>query len=355
MLAGNTTHAQYCTPTYFQGCVLSGQINDFTLPGDAGSSITDLGTGCSSSGSTPPVTCYRDMSASMTVTLSAATSYTVATTTSGIIPTGIQMFIDFNDDSTFDASTETVGGGAYATIGTTNITITIPAAATGGAHRLRVVASDGTYPSITPCPSFSIPSAVGEVHDYTAVIVSSTLSCGDPTGLAATSVTSTSAVLNWTEPMGSAGSEYVVSTSAATPTGSGTATTALTYSPTGLTPSTVYYAFVRDSCAPANLSAWVSTTFTTTATSTQTKTTANDHFDLTAYPNPAKEILNISISGTVNTGANIALTDVTGKTVRSVKADANQLSLNTAGLPSGIYLIRYTDAMRTKTIRITKE
>ncbi len=364
LTTGKNVQAQYCTPTYFQGCTLSSEINDFALNGDGGSAINDPATGCSTVSGFPPLTSYRDMSASMTVTLSAATSYTIATTTSALSvgTTGIQIFIDLNDDSAFDPSTESVGGGAYASLGgTTNITITIPSGAAPGSHRLRAVASgDATYPSIVPCPSYSLTgggtSTLGEVHDYTVVIVGVTLSCGVPTGLAASSVTSTSAVLNWAEPTGSSGSEYVVSTSSVTPTGSGTAITALTYSASGLTPSTVYYAFVRDSCAPSNLSAWVSTTFTTTATSTtQAGNVAANEFSLTVYPNPVKEALNITINGTVNETANVTLMDVSGKVVKTVSANTNALTLNTTGLPAGVYILRYTDAVHTKTIRITKE
>ena len=268
----------YCTPTYFQGCATGVEINDFSLNGEGGSSISDLGTGCSSAG-TLPVTCYRDMHASMSVSLNPATSYTVVSTdaTTDILPTGLQIFIDFNDDGTFDPTTESVGGGTYSTLGmSTSFVITIPSGAATGSHRMRAVASgDLTYPSIIPCPTYSFggsgTSLTGEVHDYTAIIGSgSTSSCGVPTGLVATGVTSTGATLNWSEPGGSVGSEYVVSTTSGTPTGSGAQTTALTYSATGLTPSTVYYAYVRDSCGPGNFSAWVSTTFTTTATTTTT-------------------------------------------------------------------------------------
>ena len=303
IFAGDVNAQTYCTPTYFQGCATGVEINDFSLVGAGGSSISDLGTGCSSTG-TLPVTCYRDMHASMSVTLNPATSYTVVSTdaVTDILPTGLQIFIDFNDDGTFDPTTESVGGGVYSVLGaSTNFVITIPSGAATGSHRLRAVASgDLTYPSIIPCPSYSIlgggTSLTGEVHDYTAVIGTSSATCGVPTGLAASSVTSTSAVLNWSEPGGSAGSEYVVSTTAGTPIGSGAQTTALTYGPTGLTPSTVYYAYVRDSCGAGNLSAWVSTTFTTTGTVT---TTCNP-------------VTGLSVSAITTSSATISWTAVTG-------------------------------------------
>ena len=272
-LSSQVAYGQYCTPTYFQGCLTGVEINDFSITGDAGTSISDLATGCSSTGSFPPITSYRDMSASMSVTLTPGLTYTVTTdaATSDILPTGVQIFIDFNDDGTLDPPTESVGGGTMNLLGlSTSISITIPTGVASGSHRMRVVASgDLTYPSIIPCPSYSLTgggtSLTGEVHDYTAVI-GTTSGCPVPTGLAASSVTGTSATVSWTEPGSSAGSEYVVSTSPTAPTGSGTQTAGLVDNETGLTPGTVYYVWVRDSCDATDLSTWVMITFTTTAT-----------------------------------------------------------------------------------------
>ncbi len=361
LFAGKVS-AQYCTPTYFQGCLLSSEINDFSITGDASTSISDLGTGCSSSGSTPPVTCYRDMHASMSVTMAAGGTYTVVSNTSAtsITPANLQIFIDFNDDGTFDPSTESVGGGAFGAAGaSTNFTINIPSTAAAGTHRMRAVSSgESTYPAISPCPAFSIssPSLTGEVHDYDALISGTATTCGIPTGLTASSVTTSSAVLNWSEPGGSVGSEYVVSTSSVTPAGSGTQTTALTYSPTGLTPATVYYAFVRDSCAATSLSAWVSTTFTTTATSTAVSNTTNV-VSIVTYPNPVKDELTVKINGTHSDAGQLQLMDIAGKVIRTVAVSANTSSLNVSmdGLQAGIYLLRYSDGMHKQTIRVTKE
>ena len=82
-------------------------------------------------------------------------------------------------------------------------------------------------------------------------------SCNPPTVTAATSITSTSAIINWTaaSPAPSNGYEYVVSTSNTTPTGAGTAgTSGLTVN--SLTPSTTYYVFVRSNCGSGNFSTW---------------------------------------------------------------------------------------------------
>ena len=270
---GITTNAQtYCTPAYFQGCVFGNEINDFYLTGESPTAISDAATGCSMTGG--GVGGGYDNRTGESVTLLPGHTYTVSVDDGGFtaITAGtdnFQIWIDFNNDGTFDAS-ESIGGGALP-LGTgalTSFTITIPAGVPTGTRRMRACVSPiEAYPNVNPCPT-TLVDVQGETHDYTAIIGTASAGCGVPTGLAASSVTSTSAILNWAEPGGSVGSEYVVSTTASAPTGSGAQTTALTYSPTVLTPSTVYYAYVRDSCGPGNFSAWVSTTFTTTATIT---------------------------------------------------------------------------------------
>lgn len=267
--------AQYCTPGFFQGCTTSGQINDFSIAGASSSSISDPATGCSGTGGFPPVVAYLDHS-TMTVSVNAATTYTVvASTTIGIVPVDIQIFIDFNNNFSFADAGESVGGGTLNALGTaTNIPITIPAGATAGAHRMRAVSSgDVTYPSIDPCPSPPAPfgsgsAAVGEVHDYTAYVISATPTCPPITGLSVSAITSSSATANWTAATGAIGYEYAITTSS-TPPASGTFTTTTTGTATGLTASTTYYAHVRTKCGTTTFSSWVtSTSFTTSAAPT---------------------------------------------------------------------------------------
>lgn len=88
------------------------------------------------------------------------------------------------------------------------------------------------------------------------------LVCTTPAAPVVTGITTTAATINWTAVSGVAGYEYAVTNSATPPT-SGTATTSTTYSATGLTPATQYYAHLRSSCGGSNFSAWVSTPFTT--------------------------------------------------------------------------------------------
>ncbi|MFI5195520.1 MAG: Ig-like domain-containing protein [Chitinophagales bacterium] len=264
----------YCSATYYQGCSFGDYIDDFILPGELSTSINDPATGCTS---TPGLTytCYRDMSASMSVTLYQGGSYSLSTNRGAVLgPTGtdyIQIWIDFNDDGTFDPVTETVGGGLDNSTTTTIITITIPAGATLGTHRLRAaICPTEVYPNINPCPSFTLfPSPTGEnwgeVHDYDVLIQAGSVStCATPT-LTLGATTCSSQIINWTAVTSATGYEWVVNTSSGAPSGSGTATTSLTFTASGLSSSTVYYAHVRTNCGGGSFSSWATITFTTAA------------------------------------------------------------------------------------------
>lgn len=93
--------------------------------------------------------------------------------------------------------------------------------------------------------------------------------CTAPTGLTASSVTSTSASLFWTAVTGATGYEYILDQVATNPTGSGAALTTTTLPTGGLTPSTTYFFHLRTKCGATTFSPWTVVSFTT-ATSTAT-------------------------------------------------------------------------------------
>lgn len=82
--------------------------------------------------------------------------------------------------------------------------------------------------------------------------------CLTPNINATTSITTTSATLNWSALAiaPTVGYEYYYSTSNTTPTVAGTLTTGTSAAVTGLTPNTTYYVFVRSNCGGSNYSNW---------------------------------------------------------------------------------------------------
>jgi hypothetical protein len=76
------------------------------------------------------------------------------------------------------------------------------------------------------------------------------------------------------------------------------------------------------------------------------------------YPNPARNVLNISLNKDLRMGATLQVTDLSGREVLQQKAMATGgvLSLNTAPLKPGIYTVKITEADGTiSIIKIAKE
>lgn len=96
-------------------------------------------------------------------------------------------------------------------------------------------------------------------------------SCIPPTGLAASSVTYSSAALTWAPTTGSY--EYVLDQTAADPAGSGTPWSGESYNASSLNGLTTYYFHVRTVCAGPSYSTWSTVSFTTLVTPP-----ANDNF-----------------------------------------------------------------------------
>jgi hypothetical protein len=255
--------AQYCTPTFIIGCAFGplpiDDINTFSITGAASTMINDVNTGCVGTGA-------YDNRTTESVTLVQGTSYT-ASINSSASGDNTQIYIDFDNSFSFSAA-ESVGGmnGIASTPALSSVTVTIPAGAATGSHRMRVIVNaDGAYPTLDPCAALTSGYGSGEVHDYTVVITGLSTACAAVTGLAASSITTTSAVISWTAVTGAIGYEWAINTSP-TPPASGTATTLTSVSAPGLTASTAYYAHVRTKCSATSFSAWTDIPFTTLAT-----------------------------------------------------------------------------------------
>ena len=112
------------------GFFVGSTANPFVLNGEGGTKIND---------NNAPGTWYYDYTSSQSVTLTAGNSYTA---TNGLVPWNafsFQIWIDFNNNGTFDPG-ESVGGKDCPTgAGMGNIPINIPITAPAGTFRMRVV------------------------------------------------------------------------------------------------------------------------------------------------------------------------------------------------------------------------
>ncbi|MEY4572605.1 MAG: hypothetical protein RLZ10_1848 [Bacteroidota bacterium] len=73
-------------------------------------------------------------------------------------------------------------------------------------------------------------------------------------------------------------------------------------------------------------------------------------FGLSVYPNPASEVINVSVNKTVE--AIISVFDVTGKVVKTSLLNGVTSSFTTSGLTDGVYYVNITDGVSTSTQKV---
>lgn len=166
-------------------------------------------------------------------------------------------------------------------------------------------------------------------------------------------ITCCEAVATWNTVPTAYDYEYAVSVDGNPPT-RGTHTQSTSVKLLGLQEGKTYWVFVKAYCTPTPQSRWGKTQFHT-GNALSVKETSSDNLTLAAYPNPFKNQFTIEV-GNAGTEGIISITDVTGKLLQTVKLDVeNRAKLDFTGFSNGLYIVRYTDNIRTKTIKITKE
>jgi hypothetical protein len=124
---------------------------------------------------------YIDHTCTHRVTMTAGTAYKLFVNVgTGTTTSRARVFIDYNNDGTFNTTTEQVMALSAAGAGYKNVTFTVPT--TGIVYcaplRMRVIADGGGSATLPPCG----PYAFGQAEDYTAYIIgaggSSTASVG---------------------------------------------------------------------------------------------------------------------------------------------------------------------------------
>jgi hypothetical protein len=79
-------------------------------------------------------------------------------------------------------------------------------------------------------------------------------------------------------------------------------------------------------------------------------------FTVEAFPNPVgNEMLTVNVWGKTADNATLTVSDVTGKIVTVVSVVNNHAEINMSGMAQGVYLVRYSDAIQSETIKINKQ
>ena len=63
----------------------------------------------------------------------------------------------------------------------------------------------------------------------------------------------------------------------------------------------------------------------------------------------------MKVNGTTAANAEVTILDVTGKLISTVKVLNNEATVDMSGLAQGAYIVKYTDANNTQTIKVNKQ
>ena len=77
--------------------------------------------------------------------------------------------------------------------------------------------------------------------------------------------------------------------------------------------------------------------------------------EVQAFPNPFETVLTLKVNGTIGNDASISLTDVAGRTIKTIQVNAAETTIVLAGLAQGIYFVKYRDELHQQTIKISKQ
>lgn len=260
-----------------------------------------------------------------TITMGAGTSYNIALTptfASSAYSEYWKVWVDVNGNGVFDANELLFDAGSLSTTTVTG-TITIPAGTAARTTRMRVsMKYNGAQ---TACESFSY----GEVEDYTVEIVAGTANPpATPTGLSASSITTSSATLSWSASTGA--TSYDVQFRQQGGAWSASNVTGTSANATGLAASTNYEWQVRANNANGSSAYSAIALFTTQSTSISYCTSKGSNANY-------EWIQRVVFSGIDNTsGKNSGYANFTNLTATVARGETLPINIQ-AGFASSIY------------------
>jgi len=337
-VAQNPPNQCYCPPQYSTGCTVGDDINSFTLTGENSTAFNDLNTGCSTGA-------YDDRTAQTPVELYTGTGYSGTVTSNYSSGQNLRIWIDFGDDGVFDL-TDQVTAQNYGFGGSTPVTysVTIPATATPGLHRMRArnVYSNTLFDA---CALYTY----GEVHDYMVNVVSNPLTI-KLENISAANGGSRNRV-SWNTASESTGDYFELERSA-----DGSLFTRI--------------ASVEAKGQPSDYTYWDEHPFSGVnhyrlkmfdgagkfAYSKVVQATAKSGgFVVEAFPNPVCEKLTLRVHGSRGDNASASISDVTGKVIKLISVEGDNTEIDMNGMAPGAYLVKYSDNRNSQTIKINKQ
>ncbi len=168
-------------------------------------------------------------------------------------------------------------------------------------------------------------------------------------------INATEAVAYWNEVRSATAYEFAV-TKTSTPPALGTLIDKRSLLMPALLDGVQYYVHVRSHCESEGvigISPWSSVGFKTFPLGVNTIN--EEGLGLEVYPNPAQNVLNLRLLGTIQNNATIILTDISGRMLKQMQLTQNEMTMDISGIAPGVYQLRYKDDVNSKTIKVVKE
>ncbi len=334
------------TATSSNGCTGTASVNVTTVafPNPV---ITGATTACSGTtitlGTTSAYPFYTWSNGATTSTIGVTTSGTYSViVVNGTCSSSTSTTINFNASPV--PSITATGIATYCT-GTGNVTLNAGSPyssyhwnTNASVQSITVTQSNpGTY-------SVTVSGSNGCTGSASSVV---SLACNVPTFPAAptTNIAATTAMANWILPTCYYSNSIRISKHNLNTWTTYTVTPNTHYTFSALTHNTSYDWQVRTNCNSAltNVSAWTTVQTFTTAARLEEGETEEFATTFDAYPNPAKDFLNIAFNTEKEEGYNIQLIDVTGRVISHINGSTvigeNQYQMNLANVSNGVYFV----------------
>jgi hypothetical protein len=177
--------------------------------------------------------------------------------------------------------------------------------------------------------------------------------CGVPSTINVTNVRGDSADISWTSVSPGANYQYSVDTLSSAPA-SGTGVSTNSVRVKGLLPAKTYYVYVRTDCGGGSYSFWSSAASFFTQFPTNVNGEKLNKGNISIYPNPATNVITVSVQGNLSNAA-ITLYNMNGAALATQTINNNSVSIDISTYPTGLYILKYTDAVGSKVLKLTKQ
>lgn len=256
---------------------------------------------------------------------------------------GFAIYIDYNQDFTFDPSEKVYTSNGYAS--NVSGTITIPVDVTPGEYRLRLVSN---WLNIDPEPCQG--DNLGEIEDYTLIVLEIP-TCATPENLNVNELSTSTAEISWTVGEEETQWEVIYGESGFDTDNEGTTQiveeTEITL--VDLEENKTYDVYVRAICEEDLYSDWVGPeTFTTEHLGVEDVVFK----DFTYYPNPINSKLTLNATSVIEQAT---VYTILGQRVFETAPNVTTIDLDLGNLQAGSYLLQVQIDGITKTFKLIKQ